>query len=352
MKIKDLKKGLLLSSVISSIALAVRIARLDTVNFEYLFFHFFFFFFYMFFIWFWSEFLTFFKSLYIKRIVFFLFLSGCFSFTFHSVIQFLLKDYPESYLDFPLLNGLNDFHLGIILFVKGMFFGGLILFIDYYFAVNNEKQRVRLEIEKLKKENLEVQLMALKQQISPHFLFNSLSTLQTIVTDESSKQFILKLSEVYVYLLSFNQNNLVTLREELDFIQSYIFILKERFEKALLFSIEVNEEFFEMQIPPLVLQLVIENAIKHNIVSFDDPLTISISIDDDNRIIVSNNFQLKSSVENSNKIGLENIKKRYYLLSKKEIEIFVNNKQFIVKLPLLKAKNSNYLWSKKLIFFI
>jgi LytS/YehU family sensor histidine kinase len=216
-----------------------------------------------------------------------------------------------------------------------MFFGGLILFIDYYFAVNHEKQKVRLEIEKLKKENLEVQLMALKQQISPHFLFNSLSTLQTIVTDESSIEFILKLSEVYRYLLSFNQNNLVSLKEELDFIQAYIYILKERFEKALLFSIAVEEKFLQMQIPPLVLQLVVENAIKHNVVSFGDPLVISISIEEEECIVVTNNLQLKSSVESTTKIGLENIKKRYYLLSKKEIEIRITADQFIVKLPLL-----------------
>jgi LytS/YehU family sensor histidine kinase len=289
----------------------------------------------MFFIWFWSVFLFSVKYRIFKGIVLFLFLSGCFSFSFHSIIQYSFKSYFGSYFDFPALNGLKDFKLGIMLFVKGIFFGGLILFINYYLEVTSEKQKVKLQIEQLQKENLEVQLLALKQQISPHFLFNSLSTLQTIVTEESSKNFILKLSEVYRYLLSFNENHLVTLQEELDFIESYIYILKERFEEALIVTINIQEELLSMQIPPLVLQLVVENAIKHNIVSFEDPLIISITTNDNQYVAVSNNLQLKSSVESSTKVGLENIKKRYYLLLNKEIEIVVNEEHFIVKLPLL-----------------
>jgi LytS/YehU family sensor histidine kinase len=226
-----------------------------------------------------------------------------------------------------------------MLYIKGMFLAGLIILIWYYWNGTIERQKTIVEVEQLKKENLEAQLNSLKQQISPHFLFNSLSTLQTIVPNESAKEFIAKLSEVYRYLLSNSENHLVSLREELDFSQSFLYILKERFEDGLLVTLTIDPAVLDLQIPPFSLQLLIENAIKHNSISFEEPLQISISNDNDKNIVVWNNLQPKISVEKSTKIGLENIQKRYLLLSKKEIEIFKNGTQFLVKLPLLDSLN-------------
>lgn len=219
--------------------------------------------------------------------------------------------------------------------VRGLVVGSFQFFMVYYIAAVAEAQQAKIEIEQLKKENLEARLNLLKQQISPHFLFNSLSTLKTIAPDHNTRQYIMQLSNVYRYLLNYNDNHMATLQNELAFTNSYLYILQERFEKALQVNIQVQQELLTKNIPPLSLQILIENSIKHNIISTDEPLQIDISSEQDTTLIVRNNLQPKLSIEKSNGKGLQNINDRYQLLSGKQIDIVQTREHFIVKLPLL-----------------
>jgi len=192
------------------------------------------------------------------------------------------------------------------------------------------------ELEELKKENTQAQLDSLRNQINPHFLFNSLNTLVSIIPDcpETAIDFTQKLSNVYRYLLSVREKELVELQTELDFIQSYIFLLKVRFEQNLIFEIEIPEELKTRLLPPVSLQLLIENAIKHNVVSREKPLYIQIYVEND-FLIVKNNLQAKLEKEASTGIGLENISKRYQILSTKRMEVIHSSTHFTIALPLL-----------------
>ncbi len=227
--------------------------------------------------------------------------------------------------------------IGLYIF-RAVTFTGLILFIVGNINLVTAKQKNELEIEQLKQDNLEAKLKLLKQQISPHFLFNSLSTLKTMVKEKENKNYIMQLSNVYRYLLKsdgLNTNNLVTVKDELEFTQSYLYILKERFEDGLQVSINVAEQNCELLLPPLALQILIENAIKHNIVSIDEPLSIKIYDEEDKFLVVENNLHLKQSAEDSLGIGLQNIRDRYKLINEQDIEIIKSESVFAVKVPLL-----------------
>ena len=187
----------------------------------------------------------------------------------------------------------------------------------------------------LKQAQLRAQLLSLQQQVSPHFLFNSLSTLKTIAKDQETKTYVLQLANVYRYLLNFNEHHLASVKDELAFMRSFLYILQERFEDALKISIHVPDEFLSYQIPTLSLQLLIENAVKHNIVSPEQPLYIRIYTDDSPSLTVENSFQPKLFVEETTGKGLQNIKERYQLLTGKQVEVSIDNGLFVVILPLL-----------------
>lgn len=231
--------------------------------------------------------------------------------------------------------GINKDKQTIIIVFRGFLLGGFLYFISYYLNVLFEKQKVQIELEKVKQENLEARLSSLRQQISPHFLFNSLSTLKTIATDIETKAYIMQLSNVYRYLLSYNENDISTLKDELEFTNSYLYILNQRFENALVINLDLNSELFQKKIPPLTLQILIENAIKHNVVSIDEPLCIDIFSQDGLNLTIRNNLQLKSSGMEKTGKGLQNISGRYQLIAQKEIEIRTDKNSFIVIVPLL-----------------
>jgi two-component system, LytTR family, sensor kinase len=219
--------------------------------------------------------------------------------------------------------------------LRGFIIGGFQFFMVYYIAALKEAEQARLEIERLKHENLQARLNLLKQQISPHFLFNSLSTLKTIAPDNNTKQYIMQLSNVYRYLLNYNDSNVASVKDELAFTRSYLYILHERYEDALLVNIQIPDEVLPMNLPPLALQILIENAIKHNVLSTDEPLRINIYSDAQDQLTVENNLQPKLSVAENTGKGLQNINDRYELLAGQPIDIQHNGKKFIVKLPLL-----------------
>ncbi len=209
-------------------------------------------------------------------------------------------------------------------------------FILYYTHILSEKQQHAIEISKLKQAQLEANLSSLKEQLSPHFLFNTLSTLSTLTQEENVKNYVSELANVYRYVVLYEKKNKASLREELKFIESYLYILKTRMEDAILISINVEENLENTMLPPLTLQLLIENAIKHNIASRSKPLKIDIYSKDNKSLIVSNNFQPKLSVQHSIGIGLDNIMRRYHLLFNRDIHIKKTDSEFTITLPIIK----------------
>lgn len=220
---------------------------------------------------------------------------------------------------------------------SGAFFLNLICYVVFYSThTNTTLQNTKLEKELLEQSHLRAQLISLQQQISPHFLFNSLSTLKTIASDQPTKNYIIQLASVYRYVLNFNEKYLTPLEDELKFVNSYLYILNERFEDALHVEVMVKEEYKKLLIPSLSLQLLIENAIKHNMISPENPLYISISTNDEPSLTVENNLQLQKGSTEGTGTGLKNIMERYKLLVGRSVRISDDHGKFTVILPLLK----------------
>lgn len=193
-----------------------------------------------------------------------------------------------------------------------------------------------LEAEVLKRAAISSQFEALKAQLDPHFLFNNLNTLVTVI-DEDPKlavRFVEKLAVVYRYVLQNRGLDTVPLRAELDFSEAYLFLARLRFGDNLRVNFNLNGAADSAQIPPLTLQILLENALKHNVVSADYPLNIVLE-ETGNRLVVRNNFQPKSSQEPSTGLGLQNIADRYRHLGETPPEVTQTGAEFVVKLPLL-----------------
>lgn len=223
----------------------------------------------------------------------------------------------------------NELILSVLItLIISMFLHGRSFYLNWKDALLRE--------EKLKNESLKSQYESLKNQVNPHFLFNSLNALSGLVYDDQEKAvaFIRKMSDVYRYVLEKKDQELVTLEEELQFLKSYIFLQKIRFAEN--FTIEITPGGVGF-VPPLALQLLVENAIKHNVVSKAKPLHVTVSIEQD-QIVISNNIQEKLS-KDSTGIGLSNLKARYDFLSSRKVEIRNDGKNFTVVLPLLQLEN-------------
>jgi LytS/YehU family sensor histidine kinase len=204
-----------------------------------------------------------------------------------------------------------------------------------------EWRSAAIEAEQLKSENMASQYQSLKDQLNPHFLFNSLNVLSNLVYESADKsaEFIQQLSKIYRYVLEVQQEELVGLDREIGFAENYLNLQKIRFEGSLEYFIDVHH-LKGYYLPPLSLQLLLENAIKHNIASLEKPLKIMIEQADGN-LIVRNILQPKLTKEESKTgIGLSNIKKRYALLSNQSPNIIETEKEFIVELPLIKLNGS------------
>lgn len=194
-----------------------------------------------------------------------------------------------------------------------------------------------LRAEKLEKATLEAKYETLKNQVNPHFLFNSLNTLTGMLDEGSATQtYVQNLSDFLRYVLQTKDKEVVLLRDEIEFSKQYAFIQQKRFDKKLSIDFDVHESSFHFALPPLSLQMLIENAIKHNIISKEKPLYIKIYIRKDNYLMVENNLQRKT-VEDSTGLGLENIRNRYRYLGVMNIEIIETEHIFKVGLPLLKV---------------
>lgn len=196
-------------------------------------------------------------------------------------------------------------------------------------------RKVELEKEILKRKHLASKFETLKSQVNPHFLFNSLNALSTLVYKDQdlAADFIQQLSKVYRHVLDTQEKRIVPLSIELKALEAYIFLMKIRFGENLKMNFDLPKTK-EFRIAPLALQMLVENSIKHNIVSKSKPLTIGIFIEN-NHIIVANNLQLKNSVSESSGIGLANIQARYQYIADKKVVIEKTATEFRVSIPLL-----------------
>jgi two-component system LytT family sensor kinase len=192
------------------------------------------------------------------------------------------------------------------------------------------------EKEALKRESISAEFETLRNQVNPHFLFNSLNTLTSLIEEDpkTATDFVQKLSGVYRYVLTQKDKETVTLGEELQFIMQYIYLNRIRFGENLRIHVHVEQKYHDRKIVTLALQMLLENAIKHNIISAQKPLSIYIGVYGD-KVFVRNNLQRKLVMNESNGIGLENILHRYSFFTKEEVEIEDDGKEFCVSIPLI-----------------
>lgn len=230
----------------------------------------------------------------------------------------------------------NQFNL--IYTFRDLFMAIVVLSCVYIIRIFYDRQAVLLENEKLLRENLQSQYESLKNQVSPHFLFNSLTALKTLITDDPKNAllYLNDLSQVLRYTLQSNENQTVSLSDEMDAAKSYIFLIKMRFDTNLTIEFNISDQYKHYRLPPLAIQTLLENAVKHNEISKRNPLIITIATKDSNTLTVTNTIQEKLSLEPGTGIGLSNLSKQYLLLGSKDILISKANKEFCVELPLLK----------------
>lgn len=212
-----------------------------------------------------------------------------------------------------------------------------------YTILFSYRQYAVTQIETIQNERrqLELQFEALKNQLSPHYLFNSLNTISSLIYNDpqTAEQFIRRLALTYQYILSTQHKKHVTLSDELDFVQSYYYLLRIRFQQSLTLEVNLPKSILNSPIPPLTLQLLVENAVKHNTITSEKPLLIYISAVDNTLLKVTNtkNESVQSSA--SFKIGIENIRKRYEFFTAKKIEVR-DEEKFIVSLPVLRLNEA------------
>ena len=242
----------------------------------------------------------------------------------------LIAGYLFTYAQAPIL-----FHLFGLFYtcLYGLLVAGfyeLLIYMDAW-------QKANQETEQLKKANLISQLDSLKNQVKPHFLFNSLNTLTALVEKDAEQavKFIAELSKVYRYLLQSNEKELISLANELQFTQAYFFLLQTRFGPGISLTVSQADAYADCLVPPLTLQMLVENAVKHNQVSISKPLHVCIDVPDGKWLRVTNNVQQKRVSVPTTGTGLANIATKYKLLNQPNVEVLAEPTRFTVKVPLI-----------------
>ncbi|HSO88539.1 MAG TPA: histidine kinase, partial [Draconibacterium sp.] len=222
---------------------------------------------------------------------------------------------------------------------RNFFCAAIVLVCVFIFRLIQRQQIIEIENEKLRSESLQSQFESLKNQVSPHFLFNSLTALKILIEEspELAKQYVNHLSQVLRYTLQSKRKQLVTLEEELEFTESYVFLLKMRYDTNLQIKTEISKEFSFYNLPPLTIQTLIENAVKHNEISNEFPLEIRIFTTENATLQVINKIQEKLTPEDGTGIGLTNLSRLFSLLGENDIQIFKDEHEFKVEVPLIKA---------------
>lgn len=206
-------------------------------------------------------------------------------------------------------------------------------------TLSYKNQELLLKTERQEKEYIRSQLENLRKQLNPHFLFNCLNTLHAMVPETpDARRFIQKLSAAYRYMLDHNDENIVTIADEMGFVENYFYLQKVRFKEALLFEININDHVLSKLIPSSSGQLLVENAIKHNIATKEQPLEIFIYLDE-GYLVVKNSFQHKLMSEPSTRIGQQNLKERLRYLTYKEPQFYQEGAFYYSRIPILDPKD-------------
>jgi LytS/YehU family sensor histidine kinase len=197
--------------------------------------------------------------------------------------------------------------------------------------------QMRLSNASLLKTNAETKFEVLKNQVNPHFLFNSLNTINSLIaTDQKAAvNFVNNMSDVYRYVLKSNELNSISLHQELRFIEAYIHVLKGRYGNKMQITIDVQQQYEPYQVPPMALQILVENAVKHNIASHSKPLQVRIFVDATGQLVVENNLQKRNDPVTSTGIGLQNLNQRCKYLSNQDLAIQQTSTSFSVTIPLM-----------------
>ena len=229
--------------------------------------------------------------------------------------------------------------------VKGMLLGMSVnlVFESLYeseYVLGKYKDSI-LEKESIRQFSVRQEFDVLKGQVNPHFLFNCFNTLSSLITEDKQKAeaFLNELSKVYRYLLRNNEDGMSTVENEVRFIQSYYKLLQTRHGDAVQLHLEIDRRYNPYLLPSLTLQLLVENVVKHNVLSRNKPLVIDIFTTAGNKLIVNNNLQRRTVKAPSNKVGLENIRAKYALLGQDGFQVMEDKNNFTVVLPLIWNSN-------------
>ena len=217
----------------------------------------------------------------------------------------------------------------VIIFLVSSIYEGVYF---YNLFKSTELEKIRLE-----QVNTQTQLEGLKSYVDPHFLFNSLNTLAQLIPEDQVKaeRYVEQMSKVYRYILEMRNKKLISLEEELNFLDAYQFLLKERFGEKLHFGIQIDEANLNKMVIPLALQMCIENAIKHNVISLEKNLRIDIETNGNDKLVIKNQLRRKKRPPASTGFGLENIRSRYRYYTDVPVDVITTQEEFIVLLPLL-----------------
>jgi len=210
-------------------------------------------------------------------------------------------------------------------------------FVGHVYMMYNVQRKKEQEIEQLKIENLQSQCDALANQINPHFFFNSLNGLSSLIrkkNDENTLVYVNKLSDVFRYILQSNKKGLITLKEELEFVQAFRYMMEVRFANKLVFNINVDEDKMDLKIPVLSLLPLIDNIVVHNTIDSEHKMEVIIRLNEQLEIIVSNPIYPKLTPSITNGTGIKNLENRFLLLMNKQIRTENNGNIFTVYLPL------------------
>ncbi|MCG8328410.1 MAG: histidine kinase [Chitinophagales bacterium] len=227
-----------------------------------------------------------------------------------------------------------------VVWVASLLFVSIVIAIEVFWVMLKKSQKLESLNERLLRNEEMTKYQALMNQLNPHFLFNSLNVLSYLVHEDSntSERFIEELSKIYRYILQLNETYLVPLKKEMEFIESYIFLQKIRYQDNLVFNAEISLAAYQKLLPPLSLEVLIENAIKHNVIDAQHPLRIRLHIQN-NYLLVENNIQPRNEDEiESTQVGLKNLLEKYQILESEVPEFATRNGLFIAKIPLLNSE--------------
>ncbi len=269
----------------------------------------------------WKEALA--KRLFVE--LFYVFIIGVSGAIIITTVVQIISPYKESFEWVLFINS-------VIAFIGNVIMMAILESIHFYKNIQESK----LLTETLEKENAQIKLETLKSQLNPHFLFNSLNVLSILIKKDTAKaqQFVDQFALVNRYSLDVIDKPVVELREELEFSKSYLFLQKIRFDNSIISEINVDASKLNYLVPPLAVQTLLENALKHNRASEEHPLLLKIFIED-GYLVVSNNLQPKFNQTHSSGVGLNNLKKRYEVLGNFVPEFIITDKEYIAKIPLI-----------------